>query len=134
MPQIDLLERLKGRGYHSSIATTFSVDGAFYDSAIQRRLAREECRSNILIADQGMLADALDSLPRSFLGAGRRYAVVPARATACFHPKILLRLTVCGGGAVRHAVERGSSLGLSPCGGRRHASFLGDRRFLWVAS
>lgn len=92
MPQIDLLERLKGRGYHSSIATTFSVDGAFYDSAIQRRLAREECRSNILIADQGMLADALDSLPRSFLGAGRRYAVVPARATACFHPKILLRL------------------------------------------
>lgn len=88
-----LLDEVKRqRGFHSSITTTFSVDGAFYDSGIERRLNRESCRNNILIADATMLATSLTTLPEAFSRAGRSYAVVPARAQACFHPKVMLRL------------------------------------------
>jgi len=88
-----LLDELKKhRGFHSSIATTFSVDGAFYDSGIERRLNRDSCRNNIPVADATMLATSLAILPEAFSHAGRRYAVVPARAQACFHPKLMLRL------------------------------------------
>jgi hypothetical protein len=88
-----LLDEVKRqKGFHSSIATTFSVDGAFYDSGIERRLNRDGCRNNILMADAKMLAASLVTLPEAFSHAGRRYAVAPARARGCFHPKLLLRL------------------------------------------
>nr|WP_294523791.1 hypothetical protein [uncultured Rhodopila sp.] len=83
---------MKESGYHSSICTTYSVDGAFYEGAIQRRLRTQNCLNNILIADASMLGEALRCLPRSFQMAGRRYAVVPAHVQGCFHPKVLLRL------------------------------------------
>lgn len=82
----------KQKGFHSSITTTFSVDGAFYDSGIERRLNRDSCRNNILLADATMFATSLATLPEAFSRAGRRYAVVPARAQACFHPKLMIRL------------------------------------------
>lgn len=48
------------------MATTFSVDGAFYDSAIQRRLVRDDCVHNILLADAHMLAKELTASPEAF--------------------------------------------------------------------
>ena len=92
MNQLKLLEAIKERGFHSSIATTYSVDGAFYDSAIQHRLRTQECLNNIIIADASMLTRALRATPEAFTYAGRRYVVTSAKVNGCFHPKILLRL------------------------------------------
>jgi hypothetical protein len=89
---IKLFKDLKQAGFHSSVATTYSVDGAFYDGSVQRRLRRFECLNNILIADISMLSRALAATPETFALAGQRYAIVPARVHGCFHPKILLRL------------------------------------------
>src|SRR5271166_2435826 len=89
---IKLFRDLKQAGFHSSVATTYSVDGAFYDGSVQRRLRRFDCVNNILIADVSMLSRALAATPETFALAGQRYAIVPARVRGCFHPKILLRL------------------------------------------
>ena len=92
MQRLRLLDTLKQRGFHSSVATTYSVDGGFYDGAIQHRLRAHDCLNNILIADASMLRDALRATPECFARAGSRYAVVPVSVSGCFHPKILLRL------------------------------------------
>ena len=71
--------------------TTYSVDPAFYDSFIERRLRRSGCENNILLADSSMLTRALSSTPAAFRLAGRKYAIVPVSVEGCFHPKIHLR-------------------------------------------
>ena len=71
--------------------TTYSVDPAFYDSFIERRLRRSGCENNILLADSSMLTRALNATPAAFRLAGRRYAIVPVSVDGCFHPKIHLR-------------------------------------------
>jgi len=89
---ISLHKDLASPGWHSSIMTTYSVDPAFYDSYIARRLRRSGCENNLLIADAAMLSRAVEATPAAFQGAGRRYAVVPVSLSGAFHPKIHLRL------------------------------------------
>jgi hypothetical protein len=80
-------------GWHSSIMTTYSVDPAFYDGSVERRLRDNGCRNNVLMADAVMLKRALSATPEAFRNAGRRYAVVPVQVAGCFHPKLHLRLS-----------------------------------------
>jgi len=79
-------------GWHSSLMTTYSVDPAFYDAYIERRLRRHGCENNLLLADAAMLTRAAQATPNAFGLAGRRYALVPVNTQGCFHPKIHLRL------------------------------------------
>lgn len=90
--KISLHKDLASASWHSSIITTYSVDPAFYDDYIQKRLRTYGCENNILIADAAMLKRALNSTPEAFRSAGNQYATVPVRLTGCFHPKLHLRL------------------------------------------
>ena len=92
MQRLKLIDTLKQRGFHSSVATTYSVDGGFYDGAIQHRLRAHDCLNNILMADASMLGNALRSTPECFARAGSRYAIVPVSVGGCFHPKVLIKL------------------------------------------
>lgn len=89
---INLHKDLASSGWHSSIITTYSVDPAFYDTYIERRLRTNGVKNNILIADARMLKMALNALPEAFTSAGIRYAVVPVSVAGAFHPKVHLRL------------------------------------------
>jgi hypothetical protein len=124
---IKLFMDLKQAGFHSSVATTYSVDGAFYDGSVQRRLRRFECVNNILIADVSMLSRALTATPETFALAGQRYAIVPTRVRGCFHPKILLRLgtrraRLLVGSANVTAVGWGVNLEIVACFDYRHGA------------
>lgn len=88
----NLHKDLAASGWHSSIMTTYSVDPAFYDTYVERRLRTHGVKNNILIADARMLKTALDALPEAFSAAGVRYAIVPVNVAGAFHPKINLRI------------------------------------------
>lgn len=90
--RIKLTDELRQSGWRSSIMTTYSVDPQFYDRFVASKLRAFGCDNNILVADAEMLAQAIVTDPDGFLGAGRRYAVAPAVARGCFHPKLALRL------------------------------------------
>ena len=89
---ISLHSDLASRGWHSSIVTTYSVDPAFYDMYVERRLRRHGVKNCILMADARMLKMALNVFPEGFTSAGARYAVVPVDVVGAFHPKVHLRL------------------------------------------
>jgi len=89
---INLHKDLASSGWHSSIVTTYSVDPAFYDMYIERRLRMHGVKNNILMADARMLKMALNAFPEAFTAAGVRYAVVPVGVVGAFHPKVHLRL------------------------------------------
>jgi len=86
-----LFDDLKKTGWHSSIMTTFSVDPAFYDANVQYRLRVIGCQNNLLLADAGMLTQAIEALPESFVNTGKTYLVQPVSRSGSFHPKISLR-------------------------------------------
>jgi hypothetical protein len=90
--KISLHSDLGSAGWHSSLMTTYSVDPAFYDAYIERRLRRYGCENNLLLADAAMLTKAVQATPTAFVSAGRRYAILPVSVSGCFHPKIHLRL------------------------------------------
>lgn len=89
---MNLHKDLASSGWHSSIVTTYSVDPAFYDMYVERRLRMHGVKNSILMADARMLKKALDALPEAFTRAGSQYAVVPVRVVGAFHPKVHLRL------------------------------------------
>lgn len=86
-----LFNDLKKTGWHSSIMTTFSVDPAFYDANVQYRLRVIGCQNNLLLADAGMLTQAIEALPEAFVNAGKTYLIQPVSRVGSFHPKISLR-------------------------------------------
>jgi hypothetical protein len=90
--KLSLHKDLASTGWHTSILTTYSVDSAFYDSYVERRLRSYGVRNNILMADYRMLSRAMNAFAESFTGAGSRYAVVPIKVAGAFHPKLHLRL------------------------------------------
>lgn len=92
MNRISLFKDLSRTGFHTSIVTTYSVDGAFYDSSVHQRLRTYGCENNILMADARMLERAVSETPESFSRAGSAYAVVPVSVPGCFHPKLHIRL------------------------------------------
>ena len=73
---ISLHKDLGTGGWHSSLMTTYSVDPTFYDTYIERRLRRNGCENNLLLADGAMLTKALEATPAAFQLAGRRSAHV----------------------------------------------------------
>src|ERR1700690_2340429 len=89
---ISLHKDLGSHGWHSSIATTYSVDPGFYDMYLERQLRRSGSLNNILMADARMLKRAINATPEGFAAAGSRYAVVPVKVPGAFHPKVHLRL------------------------------------------
>lgn len=89
---ISLHNDLASPGWHTSICTTYSVDPAFYDAYMERRLRAYGCENNLLLADAGMLNRALEATPEGFAMAGSRYVVVPVSVGGAFHPKLHLRL------------------------------------------
>lgn len=87
-----LFEQFAHRGYHSCVMTTFGIDFAAFENIALHRLRGAGCNNNLVIADAGMLAHALESaieLPRH---AGRQYTVAGTRSKGVFHPKIILQL------------------------------------------
>ena len=87
-----LFEQFAHRGYHSCVMTTFGVDFAAFENIVLHRLRGAGCNNNLVIADAGMLAHALDNaieLPRY---AGRQYTVAGTRSKGVFHSKIILQL------------------------------------------
>jgi hypothetical protein len=89
---ISLHKDLASGGWHSSIATTYSVDPLFYDLYMERRLRTYGGSvNNILMADARMLKTALEVMPEGFAAAGTRYVVAPVKVDGAFHPKVHLR-------------------------------------------
>jgi len=88
---INLFECLKESGFHSSIATTFSLDAAFYETNVQYRLRASGCKNNSLLVDRGMFGQALSIFPTAFTRAGSSYFLLPVSSPGSFHPKIFLR-------------------------------------------
>lgn len=72
--------------------TTFGIDFAAFENIALHRLRGAGCNNNLVIADAGMLAHALETaveLPRH---AGRQYTVAGTRSKGVFHPKVILQL------------------------------------------
>lgn len=87
-----LFEQFTHRGYHSCVMTTFGIDFAAFENIALHRLRGAGCNNNLVIADTGMLAHALENaieLPRH---AGRQYTVAGTRSKGVFHPKVILQL------------------------------------------
>lgn len=87
-----LFEQFAHRGYHSCVMTTFGIDFAAFENIVLHRLRGAGCNNNLVIADAGMLAHALENaieLPRH---AGRQYTVTGTRSKGVFHPKVILQL------------------------------------------
>ncbi|MCE9684003.1 hypothetical protein [Halomonas alkalisoli] len=87
-----LFQQFGDKGFHSCIATTFTLDFDAYEHIVLPRLRRAGCYNNLLFADNGMLTHILDgggSLPRV---AGRQYIVDGVSAKGVFHPKLTLQL------------------------------------------
>jgi len=62
------LEQFAHRGYHFSVITTFSIDFAAFENIACIAFEGRRCNNNIVIADAGMLAHAMESaaeLPRT---------------------------------------------------------------------
>ncbi|WP_046658755.1 hypothetical protein [Lysobacter capsici] len=80
-------------GFHTSIATTFCIDFEAYESVALSRLRAAGCNNNLVVADAGMLTQALETavtLPPSL--AASRYTATGARSPGVFHPKLLLQI------------------------------------------
>src|SRR3546814_5575699 len=90
--RISLFKDLARTGFHTSITTTYSVDGAFYDGSLHHRLRSYGCDNNILMADANMLQRAIAQTPDSFARAGSAYALLPISVPGAFHPKVSIRL------------------------------------------
>ena len=87
-----LYEQFQAKGFHTSIATTFSLDFEAYEQIVLARLRGAGCRNNLVASDSRMLTHALggaSALPRH---AGTQYAVTGAAASGVFHPKLFLQL------------------------------------------
>jgi hypothetical protein len=81
------LEMLEG-GYEHALLTTFSFNLRFFEEAVLRALWASEVRSVVVFVDAIQLGEALGD--RAPSAAGRAYHLVPARAAATFHPKLIL--------------------------------------------
>lgn len=87
-----LFDSFSSAGFHTCIATTFSLDFEAYELVALSRLRDAGCTNNVLVADSRMLGLALADERRRPMFAGRRYSVVGARPAGVFHPKLVLQL------------------------------------------
>ena len=89
---MNLYESFGDKGYHTSIATTFSIDFDAYETIALPRLKGSGCNNNLLIADQQMLGQALSSTSTLPKHAGNLYTVTAMHAKGVFHPKLFVQL------------------------------------------
>ena len=88
-----LYQQFAEKGYHTSLATTFSIDFDAYENVVLSRLRGAGCRNNLVIADGRMLTHALDSHSALPAHAGGRYSVAGVNAgSGVFHPKLFLQV------------------------------------------
>ena len=87
-----LYERFGGRGFHTTLITTFGIDFDAFESVVLTRLRGASCFNTALLVDRGMLAYALDEASALPAFAGRHYTVTGVGAEGVFHPKITLQL------------------------------------------
>jgi hypothetical protein len=85
---LDELKRL-GSGYEFSFAATYNAYLPFYEEVVLRRLASAGCRANVLMMDGRQCAGAYASDDTRARFAGRDYTLIPVRAGAAFHPKLI---------------------------------------------
>lgn len=87
-----LYERFGLGGYHTSIATTFSIDFDAYETIVLPRLKGSGCNNNLLITDEQMLGQALSGASTLPKHAGILYTVTSLHAKGVFHPKLFVQL------------------------------------------
>ena len=88
-----LYQRFSEKGYHTSVATTFSIDFDAYENVVLSRLRGAGCRNNLVVVDGRMLTHALDSRSALPVHAGGRYTVAGVTAGGgVFHPKLFLQV------------------------------------------
>jgi hypothetical protein len=87
-----LYERFGGRGFHTTLTTTFGIDFDAFENVVLTRLRGAGCFNTALLVDDGMLAYALDGASVLPAHAGRHYTVTGIKAGGVFHPKITLQL------------------------------------------
>jgi hypothetical protein len=92
-----LYERFGDRGFHTCLITTFGVDFGAFESIVLPRLRGAGCFNTALLADNGMLAYALEGPNPLPDYAGRHYTVTGIGAEGVFHPKVVLQLGRAGG-------------------------------------
>src|SRR5690348_10104422 len=88
---LDLLRKLRKsrRRIFSSFITTYSVNLSFYENVVLRHLEAAGSRLNVVLADADELAKAFANDSTSPRRAGTDYLLIPMRASAAFHPKII---------------------------------------------
>lgn len=87
--RIGLLDELRSGKASVSIVTTYSIDFAFYETVVLRRLNALGCDENLLLVDAERCGEALsdpDTRPRL---AGLAYTLVPVARRGAFHPKLI---------------------------------------------
>lgn len=87
-----LYERFGGRGFHTTLITTFGVDFDAFENIVLTRLRGASCFNTALLTDYGMLAYALQGASALPAYAGRHYTVTGIKAESVFHPKIIVQL------------------------------------------
>lgn len=86
--KLSLLNEFREPGYEGAVLTTFNCHLPFLEDVVVRRLHASGCRHIVVLADHDQLIRALKGeMPRR---VGRDYHLVPIKARAAFHPKVVL--------------------------------------------
>jgi|GEM_PF-1487845 len=91
MSQVDgfsLFKRISSGQFDACLMTTFSIDFPFYENVLLRRMTAAGVRHHVVLADEGMLVNAMDDQPPH--SAGQDYVLAPMRCQGAFHPKLFL--------------------------------------------
>jgi hypothetical protein len=88
----------KGRGFHTTIVTSFAVDFRAFEEILLPQILASGATNIVLIADERMSALSLSDGSMLPTQLGRDYALHTPRASAgLFHPKIILQIGREGG-------------------------------------
>ncbi|GAB7218292.1 phospholipase D-like domain-containing protein [Vibrio comitans] len=87
---ITLMDELKKGGYDSCLMTTYSVNFAFYEDVLLRKMMSAGIENHLLFVDHLMCASAIKA--HSPKKAGQFYGLVPMHCNAAFHPKVFILL------------------------------------------
>lgn len=85
-----MFHHLKGGKFHSAIASTFGVDFAAWENVALPSLHSSGCRNVMLLADAGMMTQAMNGASVLPQKAGRSYTANSISAPRVFHPKLTL--------------------------------------------
>ena len=87
---ISLIEELKKGGYDSCLMTSYSINFAFYEEYLLRKMQIAGVTNHLLFVDNRMLKAAIQNFPPKF--AGYAYGIAPMKCNQAFHPKVYMLL------------------------------------------